>query len=177
MFRVTRRRLAAISLLAAGALVTSACSSEVGAAAVVNGNRIEVSTVHEALADLEDITEGLTQTDVLGLLILEPMWRSVGSERGGGTTGQEAQIMIDSVLPDSGEDRQQFSQGSIDVRRADRICSTRLNDPEQQDAVEDIQMRIDEADVDTNPRFGEFSPEQGPTPVPPNWLVDSPPNP
>ncbi len=177
MFRVTRRRMAAISLLAAGALVTSACSSEVGAAAVVNGNRIEVSTVHEALADLEDITEGLTQTDVLGLLILEPMWRSVGSERGVGFTDQEVQTMLDSVLAESGEDPQQFSQGSIDVLRADLISSTLLNDPEQQDAVEDIQMRIEEADVDTNPRFGEFSPEQGLTPVTPNWLVDSPPNP
>src|SRR5690625_2686261 len=93
MFRVTRRRLAAISLLAAGALLTSACSSEVGAAAVVDGKRIEVSTVHDALADLEDITEGLTQTDVLGLLILEPMWRDVGAERGVGFTDQEVQTM------------------------------------------------------------------------------------
>ena|SRR5690625_276378 len=177
MFRITRRRMAAVSLLAAGALFTSACSGEVGSAAVVNGQRIEVSTVHEALEDLDDITQGLTQVDILGLLIIEPIWRKIGAERGIGFTDQEVQGMLDSVRVDSGLEPQPVRQGAIDVLRTDLIISQLLNGPQRDEVVADVQERVAAADIESNPRFGEFTAEQGLVPTTPTWIVDSPPNP
>lgn len=177
MFRVTRRRLAAISLFVAGALMTTACAGEVGAAAVVDGKRIEVSTVQDALQDLDEITDGLTQTDILGLLIVEPIWVGLGAERGVGFTDQEVETMLGSVVAEAGLENREFSQGAIDVLRTDLVISSLLNGPDGQEVVSEIQERVEAADIESNPRFGEFTADRGLNPVARTWIVDSPPNP
>lgn len=176
MFHGTRRRLAAVSLFVAGAFLTTACSSEVGAAAVVDGHRIEVSTVQDAMMDLEPITQGLTQTDLVGLFILEPAWRSVGAEYGVGFTDQQVREYLDEVLVNAELEPREFSQGTIDLLRIDLIQATVLNGPDAQEAVTKVQEHIANSDVVANPRFGNFSTETGLTPVVPEWIVDSPVN-
>lgn len=176
MFRVTRRRMAAAALIA-GAMLTSACAPEVGAAAVVDGKRIDVATVQDATSDLELIADGLTQTDVLGMLIIAPLWSQIGSEHGVGFTDQEVQTTLDAFVEQLEAEPQEFSQGAIDVLRSDLILTALLNGPDRDDIIADIQQRIAETDIEANPRFGNFTTEGGLQPTTPVWLVDSPANP
>lgn len=175
MFRVTRRRAAA--LLIAGTLLTSACAPEVGAAAVVDGKRIEVSTVQDALADLDDVAEGLTQTDVVGMLIVAPLWTEIGADHGVGFTNQEVQNTLNAFLEQMQIEQRDFSQGAIDVLRSDLIVNALLNGPDRDSAIEAIETRLAEADIESNPRYGEFTEQGRVNPTTFDWLVDAPVNP
>lgn len=177
MFRVTKRRMTAVSLFAAGALLTGACSADVGAAAVVDGQRIEVATVQDAMIDLASISQGLTQADLLGVLVLEPAWTAVGAEFGVGFTDQEVIAYLDEIVAQSGLEPMEFSPGAIDLLRTELINQTLGNSPVAQEAYAKVSERLQNSEIETNPRFGDFSLENGLVPSVPSWIVDSPVNP
>lgn len=177
MFRLTRRRLATSAALIAGVLATSACGSEIGAAATVNGDRVEVSTVQDALADLEDIADGLTQTDVLSMLVVAPFWVEIGSEYGVGFTDQEVEETLGLLAEQAGAETRDYSAGAVEVLRSDMILGTLTNGEHRDAVVTEFQDRVTNADIESNPRYGTFTLESGLQPTTPDWLVDSPANP
>lgn len=177
MLRLTRRRLAVPAAIIAGVFATSACSAEVGAAAVVDGKRIEVATVQDALVDLEDIADGLTQTDVLSMLVIAPIWVDIGSDYGVGFTDQEVEETLEILTEQAGVESHDFSPGAVEVLRSDMILSALTNSPSRDEVIAEVQERIDRAEIESNPRFGTFTSQSGLQPVTPDWLVDSPANP
>jgi|GEM_PF-3761884 len=177
MFRVTRRRVAAVSLFAAGAVFTSACTGEVGAAAVVDGERIETSTVQEAVDDLAPLSPGFSQSDALTSLIDGPAWIETASDLGMGLSDQEVHEQLEGFAAEAGVEKTEFSDGALDVMRVSLVAGQLLNGPDAERATIEVTELLEDRDIKINPRFGERDPQGGVVPTTPDWLIDSPANP
>ncbi len=161
--------VAAVALLAG-------CSGQPGAAAVVDGRTISTAELARAAEELKPIFNGAGTNDVLGVLINEPFATEVAAERGVGVSDQQALDLLRSVTEQAlGEEAAadaEFGEGALAVARYS-LAVTGLRDvPDAQDAMLEYQEKISAADVEVNPRFGDYTPETGVTaPTAPSWIV------
>ncbi|MBO9569902.1 MAG: hypothetical protein J7503_13930 [Cellulomonas iranensis] len=161
--------VAAVALLAG-------CSGQPGAAAVVDGRTISTAELARADEELKPIFQGAGTNDVLGVLINEPFATEVAAERGVGVSDEQALDLLRSVteqaLGAEAAADAEFGEGALAVARYS-LAVTGLRDvPDAQDAMLEYQEKISAADVEVNPRFGDYTPETGVTaPVAPSWIV------
>jgi hypothetical protein len=169
--------VAAPALAVVLTLMLSGCGTpEAGSAATVGSRRISVAQVQAAYRDIVPVVgqdQGITQTQILNLLILEPYLTQAAASEGRGVSDQDAELDIKAAGPTV---KEQLSHAALEVWRANlansAIQSNRTT--EQIKATYDsIGVQLKKAGVHVNPRYGggidytNFSI----TPSTSNWLV------
>jgi hypothetical protein len=164
-----RRALAVTMLLVAGA--TAACSAQAGAAAVVEGEPIPVEDVQGAVDQLGPYLDGATPASVLLVLVAEPTVGRIAAENGVAVSEQQAQKLLTDLSSDA-PDAPDFSAASVAVARFS-LLQQALNQLPDADAVQqEVLTRLEDLDVDVNPRYGELDLSRGGiAPVEHPWLV------
>lgn len=157
----TTRLLAAAT--AAGALLLSGCGTAgtANTAAIVDGKRITESGVLAATEQVNQIAgQPVPARQVVTQLIIAPTVAQVLAERGGTSSEAAARSAVASV-----GDPEPYL---IDLVR----LSLDLNAMTEEERTEAI-ARIQDLDVEVNPRYGSFDPERGAvSPVTPDWIAD-----
>ena len=166
--------MVAVAVVAGGLL--AGCAGQPGTAAVVDGRAITTAELATAYEQLEPIFNGAGAQDVLGVLITEPFAAEVASEQGVGVNDEQALELLRSVAVQSlGEEKGralQFGPGAIAVGRYSLAASALQGLPDAQAAAEEYQGRVAAADIEVNPRFGEFTDDLVVAPpTPPSWIV------
>ncbi|MFF3752928.1 SurA N-terminal domain-containing protein [Streptomyces sp. NPDC002018] len=189
-----RRRTAlsfSVALLAAAPLLT-ACGNEAhpGAAAVVGGHRIEVSTVQGQVRDVRDAqgsapdaaqliknTGQLSQAK-LNSLIFDRILQEAADEAGVTVSRKEIQTTRAQAAAQSGGDKQfaamllqqgALSSGQIDsaIRRevllnklAQALGANTMTPQGQQTVLADLTKTSEKLGIDVNPRYGSWDYKQ-----------------
>ena len=166
--------MVAVAVVAGGLL--AGCAGQPGTAAVVDGRAITTAELATAYEQLEPIFNGAGAQDVLGVLITEPFAAQVAAEKGVGVNDDEALELLRSVAVQSlGEEKGkalEFGPGAIAVGRYSLAASALQGLEDAQAAAEDYQGRVAAADIEVNPRFGEFTDDLVVAPpAAPSWVV------
>jgi hypothetical protein len=155
---VKTRRLIAVAA-ATAALVLTGCG-RADTAAVIDGQVITESGV---LAASEQIAEYATQPlpprDIVNRLIILPPVLDVLGERGVTISDAAARSAVAGIADPS--------PYLLDIARLD-LAIGQMTPEDQQEVI----ARIQEADVEVNPRYGTFNAEQAAVvPTDPDWLA------
>lgn len=173
--RRTRGRVVVAAVVAAGGLLAG-CSGQPGAAAVVDGRTIttaELATTHEQLGP---IFNGARAQDVLGVLITEPFAVQVAADEGVGVNDEEARELLRMVAVQAlGEEdgaALEFGPGAVAVARYSLATAALQDLPSAQAAAAEYQERVSAADIEVNPRYGDFTDDLVVAPpATPSWVV------
>ena len=169
--RTAVRRIAlggAALTLAAG--VTGCGSSEAGAAAVVDGQRISVADVQKATADIQVFTgQPVSQRQVLYFLIIGPRVVDAASTAGVGVSDSDARTMLVQKVAEP-------SESAVTAIRANEAVNrlSQLAEDKSKPIMDALIAELKVAQIDVSPRYGTFdretvtmaNSEQ-------NWLVPS----
>jgi hypothetical protein len=166
-----RRRALAVTVLVLAAGATAACSPEAGAAAVVEGDPIPVEDVQAAADQLAPYLQGATPSGVLLVLVAEPTVAQIAAENGVAVSQQQAERLLTDLASDS-PDAPEFSDASVAVARFSLLQQELGELPDPQAVQDDILARLQDLDIDVNPRYGalDFS-RGGIVPAEQPWLV------
>ncbi|HLS74366.1 MAG TPA: hypothetical protein VK046_11385 [Actinomycetaceae bacterium] len=153
-----RRGLAAVAVLAG--LVVSGCGAHPGAAAVVNGERISENEVARAIEDFTTVTgQPVDAPMMLGTLIVAPIMVDVAAEHGVAASDAEAAALLDQQAElNNLEAPEDYSDGVLQVARMTLINQGLSQASDPQAVVDEINQRVDNADVEVSPRYGNFDP-------------------
>ena len=169
-----RRRTAAAALVALAAGLTGACSAQSGAAAVVDGEPIPAEEVQLAADELGPYLDGATPSSVLVVLVAEPVVEQVAAERGVSVSTQQAEQLLTNLASESGAPAE-FGEASVAVARFSLLQDALNQLPDAQDVQSEVLARLQDLDIDVNPRYGELDfTEGGIVPAEHPWLVPDP---
>lgn len=172
----TARLLKVISALLVGLLALSACGTQPGAAAVVNGGTIAEQDVSEASTELGHVLAGqINPQAVLQILIVGPTAIQVAASNGMGISAAEAAEFLDNeALANEQEPAEEYSQSTLTVARYLLLDNMLRTSPDAAELSAELEERIAELDVELSPRYGEWTP-QGPAPAQPEWILEQEP--
>lgn len=164
--------IAAVVLPAALAL--AGCAAETGAAAVVDGRRITVAELDQAVRELQEVSDFDART-VLTILVVADEYIEAAAAHGVAPSADDAR----ALLAQSGEavgglsyDLAEASEGTITVARASLAASALREVANASEVFEQVQGEIEALDVSVNPRYGTFSAEAGTIdPLVHEWIV------
>lgn len=173
--RTTRHRIAAAGMAAALAVGLGACSpSKTGAAATVDGRRITIADLQNAVRDVKAGNPELTQVQGLDRyllfdLIAAPYLIDAASQAGMGVSTSQAQ----QVLPKKSD----ADPAALLALQA-QLAFQALRQGNETAALTSVREQLERAHVQVNPRFGTFDPAGVTDPqkntivaAQPNWLV------
>lgn len=156
----TSRRVGALvaGVAAVLAVTLSGCgSSQAGAAATIGERRISISDVQNGYTDILPLVgqdAGVSQAQILNLLILEPYLSQAAADLGRGVSEQDARLDISSSGTVSAED---LSEAGVEVWRAN-LANTALQTDRTADEVTStytgIEKKLKAQGVHINPRYG-----------------------
>lgn len=169
------RVVATVAVVAVGGLL-AACSGQPGAAAVVDGRTITTAELATAYEELAPLFNGAGAQDVLGVLITEPFAVQVAADEGVGVNDEQALALLRDVAERAlGAEEAaalEFGPGSLAIARYSLATSALQDLPDAQAVIEGYQERVLAADIEVNPRYGEFTENLAVTPpVAPSWVV------
>jgi len=155
------RGIAAAALLAGLAL--GGCSANPGAAAVVDGQRISEEELARTVADFSTVVgQPVEARQLLGTLIVAPAILEVAADYGVAASDEEAAQLLDGQLEAAGETPpEEYSDGVIQVAKVVIVNQQMMMAPDANAAIEEVNARIAEADIEVSPRYGEFDPAAG----------------
>lgn len=164
-----RSALAAVATVAGVAVLLTGCSaSQVGAAAVVDGRRITVQQVSDAVAGIQRGNPQLAQTSgldrtVLFFLVLSPWLLPAAQDNQVGVSESEARALLPkTTTPDA---------AAVRVLRT-FLALQKLQQAGKTEALAQVQKDVTAARPELNPRYGTFDLKQmAIVDSPPNWLV------
>jgi len=158
----TPRRVGALlaGTAAVLAVTLSGCGtiSQAGAAAVIGDRRISVSDVQDGYNDIVPLVgqdAGVTQAQILNLLILEPYLTDAAADLGLGVSDQDARLSISSSGSVDGDD---LSAAGVEVWRANLANTALQTDRSTKEIAAtyaSIEKELKAADVEINPRYGD----------------------
>jgi hypothetical protein len=168
---VVRRRALGLVVLLLGAVTTAGCSPEAGAAAVVEGRAIPDADLQAAAAQLGPYLDGATPSSLLLVLVAEPTVEQVAAEKGVAVSDQQARAQLTALVGDA-PDAPDFGPEAVAVAQFS-LLQQQLNQlPDAAAVQDDILARLQDLDVDVNPRYGELDFSRGGiAPVEHPWLV------
>ncbi|GIG38650.1 hypothetical protein [Cellulomonas phragmiteti] len=174
--RRTRGRVRVVAAAVVVGGVLAGCAGQPGAAAVVDGRTITTAELATAYEQLTPIFNGAGPQDVLGVLITEPFAAQVAADEGVGVNDEQAMALLRQVAVQAvGEERGaalEFGPGAIAVARYSLAASALQDLPDAQGAAEAYQERVAAADIEVNPRYGEFTDDLVVAPpAAPSWVV------
>lgn len=171
---VPTRLLKAISALLIAALALSACASRPGTAAVVDGRTVLEKDLSQTSAELAQVLgEQVSSQAVLQILIVAPTMIQVSSRNGMSVSADQAEDFLDEQAATGGQEAtQEYGPGTVTVGRYLLLDNLVRSAPEGEQIGTELQEEINELQVELSPRYGEWTPEQGPVPVHPEWILE-----
>ncbi|WP_129339723.1 hypothetical protein [Cellulomonas endophytica] len=167
-----RARAAGAGLGVAAVLALGACAGQPGAAAVVDGREITSADVAEVRDQLGGVLQGVTSTNVLAVLVQEPVVTELAADRGVAVSDDEARAALTQAVTAAGGEVPELGPASLAVGRY-LVATNNLQGLEDAEGVSaELLERVAEQDVEVNPRYGSLDERNtvvAPTPVP--WLV------
>lgn len=172
-----RARARGTVALGAALLVTgllTACSGHPGAAAVVDGERLGTDVLTTAYEELRPLFPGVTTPDLLTILVTEPLLSEVAAERGLGVSDEQARTFLEGAAAqrlgeDAGDVR--FGDAAVAVARYSLVVEALQGAQDAQAAADEFRQRVEDADIEVNPRFGTFEDTAVAAPARPSWVV------
>jgi hypothetical protein len=172
----TRRILSVAAPLLGVALVVGCGTQEAGAAAVVGGRRISVDELQNAVRDIQGYVgpdQQVKSEQVLLLLALQPYVDKVAAKAGIGVSESDARAEIVKRVPKAGLAAVRALQASGGIGAIQQLDAQRASVAEAE--ITDL---LRGADVQINPRYGQFDPKALVIkPEQPNWLLTPAPAP
>lgn len=172
---VPTRLLKVFSALLIAALALSACAARPGTAAVVDGRTVMEKDLSAASAELTQVLgQQVDSQAVLQILIVAPTMMQVASRHGVSVSADEAQEFLSTEAAAAGQEAAEdgYSAGTVTVGRYLLLDNQLRTSPEGALVGPELQQEIGALDVQLSPRYGEWSPDQGPVPVQPEWILD-----
>ncbi|TQL01425.1 hypothetical protein FBY24_0475 [Cellulomonas sp. SLBN-39] len=174
--RGTRRvRVQAVATVLAGGALLAGCAGQPGAAALVDGQEISTARLAAATDELTPLFPEVSAQEVLGVLVLEPFVREVAQDNGVGPSDEEARALLEGVAAQQlGEEAAaglELSETALAVGRYSLAASGLQEVADPEGAIADFQARVEEADIEINPRFGSFADLGVVAPTAPEWVV------
>ncbi|GEL94950.1 hypothetical protein [Cellulomonas composti] len=173
--RLTARpvRWLVVGALAGAATLLSGCAGTPGAAAVVNGDVISSEDVRVAVEQLGALYDEVNTVNVTTVLIQEPILTQVATEHGIGVSEKETVDLLNTRATQAGVDPlDEYAPSTLAVARY-ALTNSKMQDADDADDLStEVATRITDADIDVNPRFGEYDPEtlQLTAPSAPAWI-------
>jgi hypothetical protein len=156
-----------VTLLIGGTLALSACGTQPGAAAIVDGTTIsenEVQTVSAQLNALPQVQQKLTPTVALLNLILAPYVLAEATAAGKGIPDAQARKVVAKVANPT--------RATLDFVRMQMAIPSL-----SQASKTAILSKLAKAKITVNPRYGTFDARAAAIlPTSPNWIKSSPPS-
>lgn len=165
--RIARR--IALATLAVGLTVTSTgCSSQAGAAAVIDGRRIPVGDVQQATTDIAAFTgQDVAPSQVLFFLLLGPRLVNAAAANGVGVSEAQARQELATKVADPSES----AVAAIRANDSLQALNT-LGEDKAKPTLDAIVADLKKADIAVSPRYGQFDRDKvAIVPAVPNWLV------
>lgn len=161
---------------AAGAVaVLAGCAAQPGAAAVIDGRRIEMSAVQQASLELGSVLQSSTPTVVLTQLLIAPSVQQVAAEAGVAVSEEEARETAATVAQNAGAEQvPEFSATSVEVVRTLLALQNLQQEADADAHVEAILADVAASDIQVTPRLGTWS--SSPTGIVPEtypWLTEA----
>ena len=171
---VRSRLLKVVSALLIAALAVSACASRPGTAAVVDGRTVLERDLSQASAELTQVLgQQVNSQAVLQILIVAPTMIQVASRNGVSISADQAEDFLDEEAAAGGQEAtDEYDPGTITVGRYLLLDNLVRSAPEGAQIGAELQEEINGLDVELSPRYGEWTPEQGPVPVHPEWILE-----
>ncbi|MBO0922212.1 hypothetical protein J1G42_15420 [Cellulomonas sp. zg-ZUI222] len=173
--RRTRGRVLVAAAVVTGGLLAG-CSTHPGDAALVDGRAITTAELATAFEEMAPILQGVAPQNVLGILITEPFATELAAEQGAGVSDQQALDLLRTVAeravgPEEAAGME-FGPGAVAIARYSLALAALQDAPDPAAAVAEYQARVLDADIEVNPRFGEFTIDLGVVPPEqPSWIV------
>ncbi len=162
---------AALGLTVLASALSGCGADDAGAAATIDGNRIPVSEVQDAVTDLSTFTgQPITQQDALFLLLVEPAVTQAADAAGVGVSADDARVQFENRVASP-------SEGAIVAMRASGALTkiNNLGEDRAKPVVDSILKTLRAANIDVSPRFGSFDPNQLLiVPAQEDWIKPSP---
>lgn len=165
------RRSAALALTAGSVVALTGCGSggvmtDGGTAATFGSYSVSTNEVQHAVSDINavDSQNGITGQQAAVLMVLEPEVTKIAARYGARTTASEVDQEFTTRLPEG----KSLNPATVRVL----IANTQLNklaNSQNKRASSQVLKLIRTADIDLNPRYGEFS-EKGVRKAPTNWI-------
>ncbi|MBE3073564.1 MAG: hypothetical protein IMZ75_01245 [Actinobacteria bacterium] len=152
-----------LTLLLGATLALSACGTQPGAAAIVNGTTISDKDVQTVSLELKKALQGqqqFTSSAILVNLILEPYVLAEAKRTGKDVSDAQARKAIAKVASPS--------RATLDFVRM-QLAIQSLSQAGQQS----IMAKLGKAKITVNPRYGTFDAKRGLVPTAPNWIKAS----
>jgi hypothetical protein len=154
------RAFRAVVVLLGATLALSACGTQPGAAAIVDGTTISDKDVQTVSLELKKAVQGqqqFTPSAILVNLILEPYVLAEATRIGKNVSDAQARKAIAKLANPS--------RATLDfVRMQLEIPSL------SQAGQQSILARLGKAKITVNPRYGTFDAKKGLAPTSPNWI-------
>ena len=169
-----RRVAAAAVTLAGGVALLTGCSGTPGAAAVVNGEVITSEDVRVAVDQLGSLYEQVNTVNVLSVLVQEPILMDVADEHGIGVSDEEAEVLLNAAAENAGVDApDEYAPSTLAIAKFAKANSKLQDADDAADISDEIAKRIGDADIEVNPRFGDFDADSLTVlaPATPSWIV------
>jgi len=157
------RAFRAAAVLLGATLALSACGTQPGAAAIVDGTTISDKDVQTISLDLKKAVQGeqqFTSSAILVNLILEPYVLAEAKRTGKNVSDAQARKAIAKLANPS--------RATVDFVRM-QLAIPSLSQAGQQS----ILARLGKAKITVNPRYGTFDAKKGLVPTAPNWIKAS----
>jgi hypothetical protein len=147
------RRLAALGTVATLAVTLAGCGSAgVGAAAVVDGNRISVADVQQATEQINVYSgQQVPQSQVLYFLIIGPRLIEAAAEAGVGVSPDDAKTELQQKVADPGGATITAVQANEALNRLGS-----LGEDKGKPILDSVVADLRTADIEVNPRYGSF---------------------
>lgn len=156
-----RRRVAALVGAPALALGLAACSGlgTPGSAAVVDGEVISEREVQTVATELALGTGGaVTAAQIVPLMIVSGVVDDIAAEITGGSSRADALAALEANAVGDGQTSVEYSDATLDFI----ATNLELNAIQQNDQARAVfEERLQELDVEVNPRYGTIDEEQG----------------
>ena len=156
-------RRSAVALVGAPALALSvaACAGlgSPGSAAVVDGEVISDRDVQTVAGELAAGTGGaVTVAQVVPLMVVSGVVDDIAGEITGGSSREDARVALEANAVAGGQEPVEYSDVTLDFI----ATNLELNAIQQNDqARAEFDERLQELDVEVNPRYGTIDEEQG----------------
>ena len=173
-----------LALLTLGGLVIaglSGCSGQAGAAAVVNGKPISVAELQAATTDLSPYLQNVTQSSVLMVLVVAPIFDRAAAKAGVGVSKQLAVDLLAQVATAGAKAKTgpvrtgAFSDAAVEVARFTLVQTNLKALPDAAAVSADVAKQLGALDATINPRYGTADFTTGAITAPSYpWLVRAP---
>lgn len=157
------RLVKVVCTMVVAAFAVAGCAGQPGAAAVVDGRTITERSLSDATTELTEVLGGAASpAAILEVMIQAPFAVQTASEHGVAISTDEASDFLDAEVAARGDQppADGYGEEALAVARYLFLLGMIEQAPEGQEIMTDLGQRLQEAEVQLSPRYGNWNAEQ-----------------